>query len=126
MSFPDSLLIELPAPASSAPRAVADDQHLRLGVLADHRANPLAALVAVEAEEDGPGAVRVAQEVEEQFGIVVHVETSVGPLSAALEDSPVGDLVVRVCREALVNAAKHGGPSKISVSLQTTTSTACC
>jgi signal transduction histidine kinase len=30
----------------------------------------------------------------------------------------VGDLLVRVCREGLVNAAKHAGPSKVSVTVQ--------
>jgi signal transduction histidine kinase len=61
---------------------------------------------------------RVVQEVEERFDIAVHLELPRTRLPLGSSAPAVTDLLVKVCREALVNAAKHAGPSRVSVSLQ--------
>ena len=58
------------------------------------------------------------ESVEEEFGVVVHVEISGGGIDGGALDSvprPVADAAVKVAREATVNAAKHAGPCRISL-----------
>ncbi|GAC1527811.1 MAG: hypothetical protein NVS3B1_18460 [Marmoricola sp.] len=58
----------------------------------------------------------VVDEVEEEFGVAVHVditdEAAVNKVSRR-----VADCVVRIAREATVNAAKHAGPCRIRLDL---------
>lgn len=66
-----------------------------------------------------PVARRLRLEVEsfeETFGIAVHLEL---PDDAEIDGvpRPVADCLVKIAREAMVNAAKHAGPCRISVSL---------
>jgi signal transduction histidine kinase len=63
---------------------------------------------------------RVVQEVEEQFGIAVHLELPRTRLPLGPGSQAVADLLVRACREALVNAAKHAGPTRVGVGLRPT------
>jgi signal transduction histidine kinase len=58
---------------------------------------------------------RLVLTVEDQFGIAVHLEPCGAQLPAAADVPHVAGIVLRVCREALVNAAKHAGPSRVSV-----------
>lgn len=63
--------------------------------------------------------LRVAVEnVEEEFGVAVHVELPEGgePLSVRKD---IADCLVRVTREATTNAAKHAGPCRIGCTLRT-------
>ena len=54
--------------------------------------------------------------VEEEFGVAIHAELD-DP--AVLHDvpRPVADCLVRVAREATVNAAKHAGPCRITLAV---------
>ncbi|GAC1373898.1 MAG: hypothetical protein NVSMB4_00880 [Acidimicrobiales bacterium] len=58
----------------------------------------------------------VVEEVEEEFGVAVHVditdEATINKVSRR-----VADCVVRIAREATVNAAKHAGPCRIRLDL---------
>jgi signal transduction histidine kinase len=63
----------------------------------------------------------VVSDVEQEFAIAVHLEISGDAIETAKRARrPVADLVLRVARESLVNAAKHARPSRVSVTLDTT------
>lgn len=57
--------------------------------------------------------------VEEEFAIAVHLQVERGVAQAARHlGRPASDALVKVAREALVNAAKHAGPCRIGVELE--------
>lgn len=70
----------------------------------------------------GDRLTAVAADVEEEFSMPVHVD--VAPEMAAISVDAVraviNDVLVRVTREALVNAAKHAGPCQAVLSLSIT------
>jgi signal transduction histidine kinase len=57
--------------------------------------------------------------VEAQFGIGIHVEIEpeAGQLSRGLAPA-AASIIVQIAREAMVNAAKHAGPCRVSVDLR--------
>lgn len=57
------------------------------------------------------------ESVEEEFGVVVHVEIPGGAALCAVP-RPVADAVVKVAREGTINAAKHAGPCRIGVEIR--------
>jgi signal transduction histidine kinase len=59
------------------------------------------------------------ESVEEEFGLPVRVELPPEDVLAVVPRS-VADAVVKVAREGAVNAAKHGGPCRIAVSVDVT------
>jgi signal transduction histidine kinase len=64
------------------------------------------------------GLAELVSDVEQEFVIVVHLDISIDAAEAAKKiRRQVGEMIKRVARESLVNAAKHAGPSKISVTL---------
>lgn len=60
----------------------------------------------------------IVDSVEQEFMVPVHLEVSSdAAVAAGRARRPVGELVLRVARESLVNAAKHAGQCRISATL---------
>ncbi len=60
----------------------------------------------------------VIEGVDEQFMVPVRLEISTQAVEASRQAlRTVGDTLVKVAREALVNAAKHAGPCRVSVTV---------
>jgi signal transduction histidine kinase len=61
----------------------------------------------------------IVLDVEREFGLPVHLEISeTGIACASQMRKTVRDVVIKVARESLVNAAKHAGPCRAVVSLR--------
>ena len=73
----------------------------------------IADLSAAEAPDTGQAIRRVAEELGTRFEISVDVVTEEVPISASERDD-----IVRIAREAIVNAATHGAARKVTVSLE--------
>jgi signal transduction histidine kinase len=72
--------------------------------------------------EAGTGLVERLREtaagVEQEFGVSVRLEIAIAPEDAEGAGPAVRETLLRVAREALVNAAKHAGPCRISAQLE--------
>ena len=63
---------------------------------------------------------RVVREVEEEFSLSIHLAISDGAAEGAMRlREPTRRILLKVTREALVNAAKHGGRCRATVRLAT-------
>jgi signal transduction histidine kinase len=61
----------------------------------------------------------IASEVEEEFGLSIHVELAErAAVAAGTLRRPVRDALVKVARESLINAVKHAGPCRVMLRLQ--------
>jgi signal transduction histidine kinase len=75
--------------------------------------------IAPKPAADLPSQLAAAvADVEDEFGLAVHMEISPAA-DAAASDLRVSaaDALLRVARESLVNAAKHAGPCRVAVTL---------
>jgi signal transduction histidine kinase len=62
----------------------------------------------------------VVSGVEDEFSLPIHVEADPGSAEAARSlRRPASDALIKAAREALVNAAKHAGPCRVTVKLET-------
>jgi signal transduction histidine kinase len=83
--------------------------------------NVIAQLAKPDATALGDRLAETVDSVEEEFMVSIHLDIS----GSAAETAdgvrrPIADTVVKVAREALVNAAKHAGPCRISATLDCT------
>jgi signal transduction histidine kinase len=61
----------------------------------------------------------VVSGVEDEFAIAIHLQVEDDAAAVARDlRRPVSDVLVKTAREALVNAAKHAGPCRVSVRLE--------
>ncbi|MCW2954930.1 MAG: hypothetical protein JWQ48_4100 [Conexibacter sp.] len=71
------------------------------------------------AADIGTRLASVVSSVEEEFSLAVRLAVADDAASRAKHlRRPVSDTLVKVAREALVNAAKHAGPCRVGVSLE--------
>jgi signal transduction histidine kinase len=67
----------------------------------------------------GARLAAVVAGVESEFSIAIHMDVRPDTKAAARDlRRPVSEALIRAAREALVNAAKHAGPCRITVTLQ--------
>lgn len=78
-------------------------------------------LSPARAGANGERLREVVAEVAAQFGVVADVVVAPGAAPLLAEGDPeLAELVLKVAREAVVNAAKHAGPCRVDVVLEPT------